>query len=128
MFRGARSRIATRFGTTIKMRRPYVPLAAFAGDKSRFLVVNSMLSEFAVVGFEYGFASADPHSLVIWEAQFGDFVNMAQPIIDQFISGAESKWQLMNGIVMLLPHGFEGHGPEHSYAFLGRFLAMVCRG
>jgi 2-oxoglutarate dehydrogenase E1 component len=104
--------------------RPFVPLAAFAGENSRFMVVNSMLSEFAVVGFEYGFASADPHSLVIWEAQFGDFVNMCQPIIDQFITSSESKWGKYNGLVMLLPHGYEGQGPEHSHARLERFLQL----
>ena len=77
-----------------------------------------------MLGFEWGFASADPRNLVIWEAQFGDFVNGAQPIIDQIIAAAESKWQYMNGMVMLLPHGYEGQGPEHSNAYLERFLSL----
>jgi 2-oxoglutarate dehydrogenase E1 component len=104
--------------------RPFVPLAEYAKETSRFVVVNSMLSEFAVIGFEYGFASADPYALVIWEAQFGDFVNMAQPMIDQFISSSESKWGKYNGLVMFLPHGYEGQGPEHSHARLERFLQL----
>jgi 2-oxoglutarate dehydrogenase E1 component len=105
--------------------RPYVPMAAFAADRGgRLMIINSMLCEFAVVGFEYGFASADPQSLVIWEAQFGDFVNMTQPIIDQFIASSESKWSKYNGLVMLLPHGYEGQGPEHSHARLERFLQL----
>jgi 2-oxoglutarate dehydrogenase E1 component len=104
--------------------RPYVPLAEFARDKARFVIVNSPLTEFATIGFEYGFSSADPHALVIWEAQFGDFVNMAQPMIDQFISSAESKWGKYTGLVMFLPHGYEGQGPEHSHARLERFLQL----
>ncbi len=104
--------------------RPFVPLAEAFKDKSRFVVVNSLLCEFAVLGFEYGFASADPDALIIWEAQFGDFVNMAQPIIDQFLSSSESKWGKYNGLVMLLPHGYEGQGPEHSHARLERFLQL----
>jgi 2-oxoglutarate dehydrogenase E1 component len=102
----------------------YVPLANISDHQAPIIFVNTMLSELAVVGFEYGFSSADPRNLVVWEAQFGDFVNMAQPIIDQFIVGAESKWGKMSGLVMLLPHGYEGSGPEHSYAYLDRFLAL----
>ena len=94
------------------------------GNQAQFTVMNSMLSEFAVFGFEWGFASADPRNLVIWEAQFGDFVNGAQPMIDQVLAAAESKWRYMNGIVMLLPHGYEGAGPEHSNAYVERFLSL----
>ncbi|MGA2441140.1 MAG: 2-oxoglutarate dehydrogenase E1 component, partial [Tepidisphaeraceae bacterium] len=103
----------------------YVPLANIAEHQAPIIVVNTMLSELAVLGFEYGFSTADPRNLVVWEAQFGDFVNMAQPIIDQFIVAAESKWGKMSGLVMLLPHGYEGSGPEHSYAYLDRFLALA---
>jgi len=104
--------------------KKYYPLANLDPSQAPIIIVNTMLSELAVLGFEYGFSSADPRNLVIWEAQFGDFVNGAQPIIDQFIVAAESKWQKMCGLVMLLPHGYEGQGPEHSYAYLDRFLSL----
>jgi 2-oxoglutarate dehydrogenase E1 component len=102
----------------------HYPLANLSETQAPIIFVNTMLSELAVVGFEYGFSSADPRNLVVWEAQFGDFVNMAQPMIDQFIVAAESKWQKMSGLVMLLPHGYEGAGPEHSSAYIERFLAL----
>ncbi len=93
-------------------------------NQGRFEIVNTMLSEEAVVGFEWGFASADPRNLVVWEAQFGDFVNGAQAVIDQIVAAAESKWGYMNGIVFNLPHGYEGQGPEHSNAYLERWLSL----
>ncbi|MBA3672753.1 MAG: hypothetical protein H0W68_12130, partial [Gemmatimonadaceae bacterium] len=102
----------------------FTPLAALADQGARFEIYNSALSETAVMGFEYGFSTAAPKDLVLWEAQYGDFVNVAQPIIDQFITADRAKWGLRSGLVLLLPHGYEGGGPEHSSARLERFLQL----
>jgi 2-oxoglutarate dehydrogenase E1 component len=121
-----RGTFVQRFATIIDRRNAdeWTPLANLSEDQAQFYVYDSLLSEYAAMGFEYGYSVARPDALVLWEAQFGDFVNGAQIVIDEFITAGETKWRQQSGVVLLLPHGYEGQGPDHSSARIERFLTM----
>jgi 2-oxoglutarate dehydrogenase E1 component len=122
-----RGTFVSRFATVIDRRNAneWTPLANLTEDQAQFYVYDSLLSEYAVLGFEYGYSVARPDALVLWEAQFGDFVNGAQTVIDEFITSSYTKWRQQSGVVLLLPHGYEGQGPDHSSARIERFLSMA---
>ena len=121
-----RGTFVSRFATIIDRKNAdeWTPLTTLTEDQAKFHVYDSLLSEYAALGFEYGYSVARPDALVLWEAQFGDFVNGAQTVIDEFISAGEMKWRQQSGVVLLLPHGYEGQGPDHSSARIERFLTM----
>jgi 2-oxoglutarate dehydrogenase E1 component len=121
-----RGTFVSRFATIIDRHNAdeWTPLSSLTEDQAKFYVYDSLLSEYAALGFEYGYSVARPEALVLWEAQFGDFVNGAQTVIDEFISSGETKWRQQSGVVLLLPHGYEGQGPDHSSARIERFMAM----
>ncbi len=122
-----RGTFVSRFATIIDRTNAdeWTPLTSLTEDQAKFYVYDSLLSEYAALGFEYGYSVARPDALVLWEAQFGDFVNGAQTVIDEFITAGETKWRQQSGVVMLLPHGYEGQGPDHSSARIERFLQMA---
>ena len=121
-----RGTFASRFATIIDRKNAdeWTPLANLTEDQARFHVYDSLLSEYAALGFEYGYSVARPEALVVWEAQFGDFVNGAQTVIDEFITSGKTKWRQESGVVLLLPHGYEGQGPDHSSARIERFMTL----
>jgi 2-oxoglutarate dehydrogenase E1 component len=122
-----RGTFVQRFATIIDRHNAdeWTPLSTLSEDQASFHVYDSLLSEYAALGFEYGYSVARPDALVCWEAQFGDFVNGAQTVIDEFITSSEQKWRQRSGVVLLLPHGYEGQGPDHSSARIERFLSMA---
>jgi multifunctional 2-oxoglutarate metabolism enzyme len=122
-----RGTFVSRFGTIIDRVNAdeWTPLTSLTEDQAKFYIYDSLLSEYAALGFEYGYSVARPEALVLWEAQFGDFVNGAQTVIDEFITSGESKWRQQSGVVLLLPHGYEGQGADHSSARIERFLTMA---
>jgi 2-oxoglutarate dehydrogenase E1 component len=122
-----RGTFVSRFATVIDRVNAdeWTPLANLSDDQASFHVYDSLLSEYAAMGFEYGYSVARPEALTLWEAQFGDFVNGAQTIIDEFVTSGEAKWQQASGVVLLLPHGYEGQGPDHSSARIERFMTLA---